>query len=119
MTLETLERLGYETEGLRSKSWNEFTGPESPRIDFILTVCGNALKESGSEACPVWPGHPASAHWGVEDPAAFEGSVDDERAFFERIHNELAGKVAELVALDPAELGPEEFLRALDRIGEL
>lgn len=114
MTLATLSRLGYETGNLRSKSWDEFAGPGSESMDIILTVCGNASRE----ACPVWPGHPATAHWGVEDPAAFEGTRDEEIAFFEKIHDELAGKVAALVALDPDALSSQEYLKAIKKIGE-
>ena len=95
-TLETLERLGYDVSTLSSKSWDVFAGPDAPPIDVVITVCGNAA----GETCPVWPGAPIRAHWGVEDPAAFEGSDDEERAFFERIHDQLARKVDALVALD-------------------
>ena len=68
--LALLERLGYSTEGLRSKSWNGFAKPGAPEMDFVFTVCDNAA----NEVCPVWPGHPMTAHWGVPDPAAVEGS---------------------------------------------
>jgi protein-tyrosine-phosphatase len=95
-TLETLERLGYDCSALSSKSWDVFAGPDAPPIDVVITVCGNAA----GETCPVWPGAPIRAHWGVEDPAAFQGSDDEERAFFERIHDQLARKVDALVALD-------------------
>lgn len=78
LALRTLAALGYPTEGYRSKSWDEFAEPGAPEIDFIFTVCDNAA----GEACPVWPGHPMTAHWGVEDPAAVEGSdLEKERAF--------------------------------------
>ena len=69
MALETLAGLGFPTEGLRSKSWNAFTGAGAPEFDFIFTVCDNAA----GEVCPVWIGHPMTAHWGIEDPAAVEG----------------------------------------------
>lgn len=69
MSLEVLKSYGYPTEGLRSKNWNEFTRPGAPEFDFIFTVCDNAHGES----CPVWPGKPISAHWGLEDPASVEG----------------------------------------------
>lgn len=68
--LSTLERLGMATQGYRSKSWDEFTRPDAPQFDFIFTVCDNAA----GEVCPVWPGKPMSAHWGVPDPAAVEGT---------------------------------------------
>ena len=76
--LALLERLGFPTAGLRSKSWDEFSGPDAPQLDFIFTVCDNAA----SEVCPVWPGQPMTAHWGIPDPAAVEGPQDKiDRAF--------------------------------------
>jgi len=69
MTLEVLGELGFPTEGLRSKSWDEFAKPGAPIMDFIFTVCDSAA----GETCPVWPGHPMTAHWGIEDPAKVEG----------------------------------------------
>ena len=78
IALELLRSQGFPTEELRSKSWNEFTRPGSPEIDLIITVCDNAAGES----CPVWPGRPITAHWGIEDPAAVEG--DGQRGAFER-----------------------------------
>ncbi|HEX6591763.1 MAG TPA: arsenate reductase ArsC, partial [Moraxellaceae bacterium] len=68
--IEIAETLGYPTENLRSKSWDEFGGPDAPEMDFIFTVCDNAA----GETCPTWPGHPVSAHWGFADPAAVEGT---------------------------------------------
>jgi arsenate reductase (thioredoxin) len=70
-TLKTLEAYGYPTEGLRSKSWDEFATPGALRMDFVFTVCDNAA----GEACPVWPGQPMTAHWGIEDPAVVEGTT--------------------------------------------
>jgi arsenate reductase len=78
LSLETLKSLGLPTAGLRSKSWDEFAAPGSPLFDFIITVCDNAA----NEACPVWPGKPTTAHWGVADPAAAEGSDLHKRAAF-------------------------------------
>jgi arsenate reductase len=69
MALRLLDELGFATEGLRSKSWDEFAGLDAPEMHFIFTVCDDAA----GETCPIWPGHPASAHWGIEDPAKVEG----------------------------------------------
>ena len=76
--LKVLDALGYPTEGFRSKSWDEFAVPGAPKMDFIFTVCDSAA----GEACPVWPGQPVTAHWGIEDPAAVEGTdIEKETAF--------------------------------------
>jgi arsenate reductase len=87
--LKVLEAYGYPSDGCRSKSWDEFTGPDAPQMDFIFTVCDSAA----GEACPFWPGHPATAHWGIDDPAAVEGAeVEKERAFvqaFKYLHNRI------------------------------
>ena len=76
MSLDVLESFGYPTDGLHSKNWSEFTKPGAPEFDFIFTVCDNAA----GETCPIWPGHPMTAHWGIEDPAAVEG--DGQREAF-------------------------------------
>jgi len=76
--LELLARNGYPTDGLRSKNWDEFAAPGAAPLDFIVTVCDNAA----GEACPVWPGRPTSAHWGVADPAAVEGTDEEKRRAF-------------------------------------
>lgn len=76
--LALLERLDYPTEGLRSKSWEEFSEPDAPQMDFVFTVCDDAAGES----CPIWPGHPMTAHWGIEDPSHIQGNdIERERAF--------------------------------------
>ena len=79
--LRLLDELGFATEGLRSKSWDEFAAEGAPPLDFIFTVCDNAA----GEVCPIWPGHPMTAHWGIEDPAAVEGD-EQAQAFRNALH---------------------------------
>jgi len=112
-TLETLERLGYETKELRSKSWDEFAEPGSPSLDLIVTVCDDAA----GEACPIWPGQPITAHWALPDPAAFRGSPEETSAFFEKIHDQLVVKIKELVSLDPSSMTTRELSARLEKIG--
>ena len=89
MALKLLGELNFQTSGLRSKSWDEFAGPDSPRLDFVFTVCDQAA----AEACPVWPGQPITAHWGVADPATFVGSAEATYRFFLRIFTELDNRI--------------------------
>jgi protein-tyrosine-phosphatase len=89
LTLDLLNELNYETKDLRAKSWDEFARPESPRLDFVFTVCDKAA----AEQCPVWPGQPITAHWGVEDPAAFGGTDAEKRRFFARIYREMENRI--------------------------
>lgn len=96
MALETLRERGYNVSGLRSKSWIEFTQPGAPPVDLVVTVCDNAA----AEPCPVWPGQPMTAHWGVEDPAAFEGPEDEQRSLFRRVCVELERRIDQLARSD-------------------
>ena len=89
MTLKLLDELNYDTSDLRSKSWDEFARSDSPSLDFVFTVCDR----SAAEACPLWPGQPITAHWGVADPAAFVGSEEAMHRFFYRIFNELDNRI--------------------------
>jgi arsenate reductase len=89
LTIETLERAHLPTQGLRSKSWNEFSKAGAPELDFVFTVCGNAAKEQ----CPYWPGQPMTAHWGIEDPAAVEGSKEEQARAFQRALRELDARI--------------------------
>ena len=93
--IEQVRGLGYPVEHLRSKSWDEFAGPGSPEMDFVITVCDNAA----GEICPVWPGHPVTAHWGFPDPAAVEGSDDDKRVAFVRTLHQIRNRVQLFLAL--------------------
>jgi arsenate reductase len=101
LTIETLEGFGLPTAGLRSKSWDEFAQPGAAPIDFIFTVCDNAAGES----CPIWPGKPVTAHWGVADPAAVEGSEEQKRAAFRDAATVLRRRIELLLALPAAKLG--------------
>jgi arsenate reductase len=94
-TIEQLKKLGHSVERLSSKSWSVFEKTDAPQMDMIITVCDNAA----GEVCPVWPGKPVTAHWGFEDPAAFEGSPDVKRAKFHEIYLEIAARVRLLVNL--------------------
>ncbi len=89
LALELLNELNYETRDLRSKSWDEFAKPDSPHLDFVFTVCDRAA----AEQCPFWPGQPITAHWGVADPAAFEGNDEEKRRCFYRIYLELENRI--------------------------
>lgn len=108
-----LARRGIDTSGFRSKSWSEFTGPAAPEIDLAITVCGNAA----GEACPLFPGSPLRAHWGLPDPADVSGSEAAVDAAFEQTWHLLEQRVRAMLALDPAHLDRAEAERALAQIG--
>jgi arsenate reductase len=93
--LELLQRHGFPSAAPRSKNWDEFAGSDAPRFDCILTVCDNAARET----CPVWPGKPITAHWGVADPAAATGDEQAKRAAFLKAFTELKGRIDRLLAL--------------------
>jgi arsenate reductase len=93
--VERCEALGYDTSNLRSKSWDEFATPDTPQMDFVITVCDQAA----GEVCPIWPGKPITAHWGFEDPAAFEGSDDEKRKLFDKVFRQVMNRVSQFVNL--------------------
>ena len=105
--IHTLKSLGYPTDGYRSKSWSEFA--ESPEFDLIFTVCDSAAAES----CPVWPGRPTSAHWGIPDPAAVEGSDAERAAAFQDAFGRLKRRIDLLLALPAESLADRESLQAI------
>jgi arsenate reductase len=114
VALETLEKHGVPCAGARSKSWDEFglgAVPPAPTFHFIFTVCGNAANET----CPVWPGHPATAHWGIPDPAHVE-PIEARRAAFEAAYQALKGRVEAFLALPLESMSREEALAAARRI---
>lgn len=106
-----LQREGYATDGLRSKSWDEFSGQDAPDIDIVITVCDSAAGES----CPIWPGHPVTVHWGIPDPAG----ADDVDAAFAKAFDSLKRRIDALVELPLAELDAESTGEALDAIHAL
>ena len=114
LALELLERMNLPAEGLRSKSWDEFAAPGAPPIDFIFTVCDNAA----GEVCPVWPGKPMTAHWGIADPAAVEGT-DAEKAFaFRKALKELEARIRLFTSLPIDSLDGVALQAKLREIGK-
>ena len=114
LALETLERNRLAVSGLRSKSWEEFAASGAPRLDFVFTVCDRAAQES----CPVWPGQPMTAHWGIEDPAAAGGSEEDKRRAFNRAFRELDARIKIFTSLRIEALDQLSLQRQLDAIGK-
>ena len=112
--LELLEKNGIPVAGLRSKSWDEFAVAGAPEFDFIFTVCDSAA----AETCPVWPGHPVSAHWGIPDPAAVEGSDDAKRRAFREAFLVMQRRIALFVNLPLAKLDGSALKSRLVEIGK-
>jgi arsenate reductase len=111
--LALIEKHRMSAKGLRSKSWEEFAKPGAPKLDFVFTVCDNAA----GELCPVWPGQPITAHWGIADPAAVAGSDDAKRKAFLRAFTELTIRINYLLALPLDKLDRITLKRKLDEIG--
>ncbi|MFA4970556.1 MAG: arsenate reductase ArsC [Sulfuritalea sp.] len=111
--LELLKRNRLPTDDLRSKSWNEFAAPDAPQLDFVFTVCDNAA----GEVCPVWPGQPMTAHWGIPDPAAVAGSDEDKRKAFFTAYNQMHHRLSILVNLPIDKLDRLSLKQHLDDIG--
>lgn len=112
--LELLTSLNYKTDKFRSKSWNEFAADDAPQMDFVFTVCGNAA----GEVCPVWPGHPASAHWGIPDPASVTGSDIELRQAFEDAYSKLNTRIAKFIKLPLDSLDDQSLEQELQNIGQ-
>ena len=113
LALDILRRNSYATQGLRSKDWAEFAEPGAPHMDFVFTVCDRA----GAETCPVWPGQPMTAHWGVEDPAAVEGDETLRALAFRRAFTELQNRISIFVNLPIESLDRLKLQQRLDEIG--
>lgn len=112
VALELLQHEGHDTAGLRSKSWDEFAAPGAPEIDFIFTVCDNAA----GEVCPIWPGKPATAHWGIPDPAHVEGEAA-KRAAFKVAYAQLARRIQLFLSLPIEKLDHLTLKEKLAEIG--
>ncbi|MGB3386829.1 MAG: arsenate reductase ArsC [Pseudaminobacter sp.] len=112
--LKVLESFDYPTEGFRSKGWEEFATADAPAMDFVFTVCDNAA----GEACPVWPGQPMTAHWGIEDPAAVEGPDIRKEAAFVAAFRYLKNRISVFTALSVASLDKSSLRAKLAEIGQ-
>jgi arsenate reductase (thioredoxin) len=110
-----LESRGYDAAFARSKSWDEFAANGAPQMDFIITVCDNAA----GEACPVWPGRPATAHWGIPDPAGVEGSEEERLAAFAEAHAKLERRIEAYLALPLDALDQTELKSRMAEIGRM
>ena len=113
LAIEALEKLDLPTDGLRSKSWNEFGRPDAPVMDFVVTVCDQAA----GELCPVWPGNPVTAHWGVPDPAAVRGTEAEQRRAFRDACVVLENRIKLFVALPIDKLDRLAIQRSVEEIG--
>jgi arsenate reductase len=115
MALDVLARADIGTDGLRSKPWDEFATPEAPQLRFVFTVCDNAA----GEVCPIWPGQPMTAHWGIEDPAAVEGTEFLRRAAFERALDYMSRRIAAFASLPIESLDRLALSSRLQGIGAM
>lgn len=112
--VERCAAIDYDTSNLRSKSWDEFAVPSAPRMDFVVTVCDQAA----GEVCPIWPGAPLTAHWGFEDPAAFEGTDEQKRKVFDKVFRQIMGRVSQFVNLPLHVLDRNAIQQEMRAIGQ-
>jgi protein-tyrosine-phosphatase len=112
--LDILKRNAFRTDGFRSKSWEEFSGPDAPELDFVFTVCDNAA----NEVCPIWPGQPMTAHWGIPDPAAAEGNEAEVALAFADAFRVLNNRISLFTSLPMAGLDRLSLQKRLDEIGK-
>jgi arsenate reductase len=112
--IQQLQIAGLPTENLRSKNWDEFANPGAPQLDFVFTVCDNAAKE----VCPIWPGQPMTAHWGVPDPAAVDGTLEQIERAFRDAFMMLDRRISLLLCLPLASLDKLAIQKEIDRIGK-
>ena len=114
LAIETLQRMRLPTEALRSKGWDEFAAPGAPALDFVFTVCDKAA----GEVCPAWPGQPMTAHWGVEDPAAFIGPAEKQRELFRNVLVQLSRRIELFLCLPFEKLDRMSLQKQLSDIGK-
>ncbi len=112
--LQVLRAAGISTDGLRSKSWDEFAGADAPQMDLIITVCDNAA----GEVCPIWPGHPATAHWGYADPSEAQGSEEQKLEAFRRTLQAIKRRLDLLVSLPPEKLATQLIQQSARELGQ-
>lgn len=112
--VERCAAIGYDTSNLRSKSWDEFATNDAPRMDFVVTVCDQAA----GEVCPIWPGSPLTAHWGFEDPAAFDGTDEQKRTVFDKVFRQILGRVSQFVNLPLHVLDRNAIQQEMRAIGQ-
>jgi len=113
-TLAVLRKSNFDVSRLRSKSWDEFTPPDAPKLDFVFTVCDDAAKE----ACPIWPGQPMTAHWGLPDPAKAQGTEAEQALAFADAYRMLYQRISILVSLPLDKLSKLSLQKHLDEIGQ-
>jgi protein-tyrosine-phosphatase len=113
LAIELLDRLNLRTHGLRSKSWDEFARPGAPMMDFVFTVCDQAA----GEVCPIWPGNPITAHWGIADPAAVDGTEIEQRKAFRGALHALESRIKLFISLPIDKLDRMAVKREVDQIG--
>ena len=114
LALETLQSMGLPVDGLHSKSWEEFARPDAPPLDIIVTVCDDAA----GEVCPLWPGQPMTVHWGIEDPAAFQGTEDAQRQKFREVALILRRRIEQFLRLPLSTLDRRTMQAKLQEIGQ-
>lgn len=115
MAVDLLTRMGLPTDGLRSKSWDEFAAPNAPQMDYIFTVCDQAA----GEVCPIWPGHPVTAHWGLADPAAATGNAAEQALAFGEAFRILESRIRYFLTFRFKELDRDELTRMVTAAGKL
>jgi protein-tyrosine-phosphatase len=111
--LDLLKKMNHPTAGLRSKSWDEFAAADAPAMDFVFTVCNSAA----NEVCPIWPGQPMSAHWGIPDPAAAEGTETEKRLAFAEAYRAMLNRISIFTSLPMKSLDRLSLQKRLDEIG--